>query len=118
MIHVQVQFLNLYSKDVSRRYLGKSTWFYIVSLTEYNDGREGCVLLFLNYFPLPSLYLLNYFLYLSIMKLFSNGEKIETHPYSIKLDSITSEYKLFCYFSVIFKDLFLIIKLIQASKWK
>ena len=52
------------------------------------------------------------------MKLFSNGEKIETHPYSIKLDSITSEYKLFYYFSVIFKDLFLIIKLIQASKWK
>ena len=52
------------------------------------------------------------------MKLFSNREKIETHPCSIKLDSITSEYKLFCYFSAIFKDLSLTIKLIQASKWK
>ena len=174
---LQVQFLNLYSKGVSRRYPDKFTWFYIVvaqtvkclstmretqvrslgredllekemathsgtiawkipwtekpdrlqsmgsqrirhdwvtslspSLSDRIQRWKGrCVLLFLNYFPLPSY---------SIMKLFSNREKIETHPCSIKLDSITSEYKLFCYFSVIFKDLSLTIKLIQASKWK
>lgn len=39
-----------------------------------------------------------------MIKHLSKGGKIQSHPCSIKMDSITSEHKWFCYFSIVFKD--------------